>query len=78
MMADAAAPGVKHASVIVQVYAIIPPFLLCSYATFGGPGIVMHALCFLCALASTGTGLAAVGVLWAIPKYNSAGDALRP
>ena len=64
-------------SVRAQVYAIIPPFLLCAYAAVGGPGVVMHALCFLAALASTSTGLAAVGVLWAIPKYNSAGKKLR-
>ncbi len=33
----------------------------------------MHVLCFLAALISTATGLAAVGILWAIPTYNSAG-----
>ena len=63
-------------SVDVQVYTMVPPFLLCAYAAVGGPGRAMHALCFLCALASVGTGLAAIGVLWAIPSYNSAGDTL--
>ena len=50
--------------------------LQCAYAAVGGPGIIMHMLCFLAALISTATGLAAVGILWAIPKYNSAGESL--
>jgi hypothetical protein len=45
----------------------------CAYAAVRGPGVIMHVLCFLAALISTATGLAAVGILWAIPTYNSAG-----
>ena len=51
--------------------------LQCAYAAVGGPGIIMHVLCFLAGLISTAAGLAAVGILWAIPKYNSAGEAAR-
>ena len=65
-------------SVDVQVYATIPPFLLCAYAIVGGPGRIMRALCLLCVLSSVAAGLAAIGVLWAIPSYNSAGDPLPP
>ena len=61
-------------SMNVQVHATIPPFLLCAYAAVGGPGSIMRALCVLCALSSVATGLAAMGILWAISSYNSAGD----
>ncbi|KAK9908885.1 hypothetical protein WJX75_004221 [Coccomyxa subellipsoidea] len=59
-------------SVLWAAFAMVPPFLLVSYAAVGGPGVIMRILCFFCGIISTGTGLAAVGILWAIPSYNSA------
>jgi hypothetical protein len=58
-------------SVLWAAFAIIPPLLLCSYAVLGGPGIIMRILCFLAGIISSCSGLAAVGILWAIPAYNS-------
>lgn len=57
-------------SVLWAAFAMVPPFLLVSYAAVGGPGVIMQILCFFCGIISTGTGLAAVGILWAIPRYE--------
>ncbi|BDA41271.1 Cellulose synthase 1 [Coccomyxa sp. Obi] len=58
-------------SVLWAAFAMVPPFLLVSYAAVGGPGVIMRILCFFCGIISTCAGLAAVGILWAIPSYNS-------
>lgn len=58
-------------SILWAGFSIIPPLLLCSYALFGGSSVMMHILCFFAGIISTGAGLAAVGILWAIPSYNS-------
>ena len=55
-------------SVLWAAFAMVPPFLLVSYAAVGGPGVIMRILCFFCGIVSTCAGLAAVGILWAIPR----------